>query len=197
MKIEYILLYSILLVIIFYKTYENNNNSLYSLIVVFISTILFYKYIRINYAKYNQKTKLELNNKKKANELKYRYLYTSWIFIWLILIKLNIVTISCYPSAVVASVFCIIYTYLILNNINNISITFLFIGVLLHYILIIFSPYNLSYKTIILNFLVFFLYLFFLAIHNKTYEEVYYKDNINYLRYTKLSTKYLKNMLNI
>lgn len=191
MKKEYILLYSILLVIIFYKTYENNNNPLYSLIVVFISTILFYKYIRINYAKCNQKTKLEQNNKK------YRYSYSFWIFIWLILIKLNIVTISCYPSALVASVFCIVYTYLILNNINNISIIILFISVLLHYIIIILSPYSLSYKTITLNFLVFLLYLFFLAIHNKTYEEIYYKNYINYFCYTKLFTKYLKNMLNI
>ena len=200
--IIFILMYSIILIIISYKAYTLNKSPINAFLLVFICTILFYKYIKINYNKFNQYnkyTKYKLDKKKKHmnNKVSYRYYYSFWILIWAILIKLNIINVSCFSSIIVSSVFCIILFYFILNNINNINKQYISFIILLHVIGIMFLPYDLSYKTNMMNFSVFLLYLFFLAIHNTTFEQLYYDYSINYLPYTELSFKYFKNLLNI
>lgn len=197
--VTFVIIYSIVLVIICYKAYITNINPLNAFLIVFICTILFYKYIKINYDKYNKYnkyTKYKLDNKKKQinSKVSYRYFYSFWIFIWAILIKLNIVSISCFSSVIVSSVFSIIHFYFISNNINNINKKFICFVILLHVVGIMFLPYDLSYKTNVINFLVFLLYLFFLAIHNTTFEQIYYNYFINYLPYTELSSKYFKDL---
>ena len=197
--ITFIIIYAIILLIICYKTYDINKRPFDAFVLILVFSVLFYKYININYNKYNKYnkyTKYKLDNKKKQinNKVSYRYFYSFWIFIWLILIKLNIVSVSCFPSILISSIFVVFLIYFILNNINNINNKFIFFIIFLHILGIVFTPYDLSYKTITINSLVFLLYLFFLAIHHTTFKNIYFNYNINYLPYTKLSSKYFTDL---
>ena len=112
---------------------------------------------------------------------------------WVILYKLNLITVSPAVSLSIALPFTILF----LNSIENIDIRYIFICVFWHILLLLLVKFDWSYPSILWNLGIFAVYLFFLDLSNTSFKEIYFTRINDYYHNRKFSLiKYVNSIIN-
>jgi hypothetical protein len=129
-------------------------------------------------------------------KIRFYYLFSWWMFIWFIFYKLNIVKFGPSFSYIFAMIFNIIVTvyYISTTNIKKINYKVIFVKLLIWFIidiipLIRLYPYILNYKTLIVNLMVFCIYLLFMNMNISNILKIYLwhreQDNLSFDKYVE------------
>ncbi len=124
--------------------------------------------------------------------IKVRYIYCYWLVLWVVLYKLGIITIS--PS--ISLIAGIIFTIFFLNSIEDIDYRYIIICLFWHIVLLMLVKVDLSKKAIFYNIFIFTLYMFYLALSDKSFQYIYFDKITKYYKGRSFSLKrYITNII--
>jgi len=144
--------------------------------------------------------------KYATNRIRFYDMFSWWMFIWFILYELNIVKYEPSFSYIFSIIFNTILTiyFIFTTNVKRINYKVLFIKLFIWFLLDVFPvfilyPFTLNYSTLIVNIIVFCVYLLFMNINIVNILRIYYtsitrvnnytfKEYIDYLKYFFLYT---------
>ena len=101
------------------------------------------------------------------------YLYSIWTFVWFILYKCKLITISPIVSLLYNCIVIIVLYYV--NYKLIISPTYLIILLFIHFIPILFVKLEITENILFIKFIVFLIYLCVLKIYKTNIIEIYFK----------------------
>lgn len=111
------------------------------------------------------------------------YLYSIWTFVWFILYKCKLITISPIVSLIYNCIVIIVLYYVLYKPI--ISPTYLIILLFIHFIPILFVKLEITENILFINFIVFLIYLCVLKIYKTNIIEIYFKRYPKWLKQLK------------
>lgn len=121
----------------------------------------------------------------QLNRVKVRDIYCYWLILWVLLYNFNIISINPFPSLLLGLIFTIIF----LNTIPNIDTRFIWICVFWHIVLLLMVDINYDKKTLLINILVFLIYILYLNFTNNSFYKVYFIDIVKYYKNRPFSLK--------
>ena len=111
------------------------------------------------------------------------YLYSIWTFVWFILYKCKLITISPIVSLIYNCIVIIVLYYVLYKPI--ISPTYFVVLLFIHFIPILFVKLEITENILFINFIVFLIYLCVLKIYKTNIIEIYFKRYPKWLKQLK------------
>ena len=111
------------------------------------------------------------------------YLYSGWTYVWFILYKCKLITISPIVSLIYNSIVIIVLYYVLYKP--SISLLYFVVILFIHIIPILFVKLEITENILFINFIIFLIYLCVLKIYKTNIIEIYYKRYPKWLKQLK------------